>query len=295
MSAQAASALRAVKASQAEKGQAVLARTRKQAAETHLDDDSLIRIAAEMPVDDDALVEFSTERPLEDKPRETDAPLPAMAAASDETSPAVDTSSDRPVTPEPAPSVTETTEDTVPAKQTKPTQATPPPPQLPVKRTAVFQPALVAGLLFAALLLGYYFWPESDGNSAVVATQEGTAVEATATMDEPVGTQDATTSVATVPPVEPGQEPTAINNDWTPSDTPDTWESSSQPQTAAIPAAAKPEPKSEPAPVESVPVVATQPAQPAQPAVPAQPERRPPAQGYYPQQRRPSYPQYYYR
>ena len=291
MSARAASALKAVKASQAEKGQAVLARTRKQAAETPIDDDSLIRIAAEMPVDNDALVEFSTEQPLQEMPLEPgNAPLPAVATVSDETSPTTDTSSDSQVTPEPDRAVAEVAGATLPAEQ-KPALQTPPPPQQSAKRPVAFQPALAAGLLASALLLGYYFWPESDDSSAVVASQERTEIEATAAVDEPVDTQDSATNVATVPPAESTQDSAEINNGWTPSDSPDTPEPPSQPQTATIPAVAEPVP----APVEPAPVVATQVPQPAQPAVPAPPQRRTPAQGYYPQQPRPAYPQYYYR
>ena len=297
MSAQAASALKAVKASQAEKGQAVLARTQKQAAETHLDDDSLIRIAAEMPVDNDALVEFSTEQPLEENPQQRDAAQATVAATMDESSAKTDASSDSHVTPEPALAEGEDTEAadvTPPAEQAKPGMPTPPPPPQPAKRTVAFQPALAAVLLCAALVLGYYYWPGSDDNSDVVAIQESNGVEAPATVDEPVDTQDTSTNLTAVPPSEPGHETTEINNDRTASSPPNAWESSNQPQTAAIPATTEPEPS----PVESVPDVAAQapqPVQPAQPAVPAQPDRRAPAQGYYPQQRRPAYPQYYYR
>lgn len=336
MSAQAANALKAVKASQAEKGQAVLARTRKQATETHLDDDSLIKIAAEMPVDNDALVEFSTEQPLEDDPRKPAAASPAGAAAMDGTNTIEDSPGDSHVTSEPAMAVVETADATLPAEQiTK--IATPPPPQQPVKHSAALQLTLAAGLLFAALVLGYSFWPVSDDNSEVVATPESNEVEAPATPDDPVDIQDTSTNVATVPAAEPRHEPTEINNDWTPSKTPNAWEQPNQPQTAAIPATTQPEPvpepapvgsapvvaaepepapvesapvvaaEPEPAPVESVPVVAAEPepaplesvpavaGQAPQPAVPAQPDRRAPAQGYYPQQRQPTYPPYYYR
>jgi hypothetical protein len=77
MAAQAANALKAVKASQAEKGQAVLERTRKQATENRIDDDSLMKIAAEMPFDDDALSEFSAEEPFEEFTGQAEASLPA--------------------------------------------------------------------------------------------------------------------------------------------------------------------------------------------------------------------------
>ncbi len=303
MSAQAASALKAVKASQAEKGQAVLARTRKQATETHLDDDSLIRIAAEMPVDNDALVEFSTEQPLvEDHPQEPEATSPAGAAAMGVTSPPGNSH----VTSEPAMAAVEIADTTPPAEQQTQTE-TPAPPQQRAKHSAALQLTLAAGLLFAALLLGYYIWPVSDDSSAVEATRASDTLEAPVAASDPVDTRDTTTNVATVPAAEPGQETAEINNSWTPSDPPNSWEPTVESQTATVPPATEPEPelKSEPAPssVESVPVVATQVPQPAdtaqpvqpEPAVPAQPARRAPAQGYYSPQHQPTYPPYYYR
>jgi hypothetical protein len=74
MSAQATSALKAVKANQAEKGQAVLAKNKKHKERQPIDDASLIEIAEGMPVDDAALIEFAAEdlrqEPLP-KPAET--------------------------------------------------------------------------------------------------------------------------------------------------------------------------------------------------------------------------------
>lgn len=320
MSAQATSALRAVKASQAEKGQALLARTRKQAAAEQLDDDSLIKIAAGMPVDNEGLIEFSTEQPLEEQPRKAEAVSPAAAKpVMDERHEIADSSAD--VTPKPESTAEQAlAEDalaTPPAGQPQAVPAPSPPP--PAKRSAVFQPvALAAGLVFAALLLGYYFWPDANDTPAIVATQKSNEIEAPASAAEldPAGPQGTTAEdvaavpvveveevaavpvaqveeVATAPIAEPDLEPADRRNESIPAAIIPSSALSGQPQTATL----APEP--EPAPAEPSPPVsyqAQQPVQPpAQPAKPAQPSYRTPANGYYPQQRRPAYPQYYYR
>ena len=319
MSAQAASALKAVKASQAEKGQAVLERTRKQAAEKHLDDDSLIRIAAEMPVDNDALEAFSTEQPLQEQSRQpneaSSAVPPVMDASGDMTGP----SSQSNATLE---STTDLRDDEVDVTTTstehvKPTR--PAAPKKSAKRPVVFLPALAASLLFAALSLGYYFWPGGDTGSPVMAVQESAEPEPSAVVIDLIEAQEKNTAdVATTPLAEPEQESAEVNSLWTPATVPGTWEESDPPQTTAITPAVEPET----VPVEPSPIISSdaprqvqpaqpaqpvqpaqpaqpaqpvQPAQPAQPALPVQPGQRAPAQGYYPQQRRPAYPQYYYR
>ena len=233
MSARAASALRAVKASQAEKGQAVLARTRKQAAEDHIDDDSLMRIAAEMPIDNEALVEFSDEQPFEEYAGQADAVLSAPQPVADETGALADTPEASSIAPETAAvtpiAAAETS--TSPAQQAEVTLPTPPPPQQPARRAVGFQPALAAGLIFAALLLGYYFWPESNDSSDSVATQESSELEVpvAATESEPATepqgmTGDDAVGVATAPVAEPEQESAGNNNGWTPSFATPTWE-----------------------------------------------------------------------
>ncbi|MGB5178987.1 MAG: hypothetical protein WBP44_09690 [Gammaproteobacteria bacterium] len=309
MSAQAASALKAVKASQAEKGQAVLARTRKQASERHLDDDSLIRIAAEMPVDDEALLDFSTEQSLE-------VPQAAVAVVMAESSAGTKLSGDS-GTPEASTDSAGATAETTTASTGQTTPALPTAPT--ARRSVAFQPALAAGLLFTALLLGYYFWPASNDSGEVVATQESREVETSAAATQesrevetpaaatavvvPQGTT--TADVATAPVAEPQRQSAAIDNTSTSTSAPYTGAPSVPSPTVAAPAITEPEPEPVPAPVESAAVVApraSQPTQPAQapvqqaqPAVPAQTNRRAPVQGYYPQQRRPAYPQYYYR
>ena len=74
-----------------------------------------------------------------------------------------------------------------------------------------------------------------------------------------------------------------------------TVEPTGQPQTAVVTPVAETAPVPTPA-VSPLPVAKMPAAAPAAPqTVPAQTGNRAPAQGYYPQQRRPAYPQYYYR
>jgi hypothetical protein len=301
MSAQAASALKAVEAIQAEKGRAILAKTRKQAAEKHINDDRLIEIAAAMPVDNEGLIEFSTELPHEEHTPQADTAFSATEAIMDESSGNTDTSSDKAEEPE---STLELADErietsTSPAEQPEPTQPPPPPSQQLAKSTVALRPALAAGIIFAALLLGFYFWPggnDTNGidNSATVAAQESTAIEAPATMAEPdpvVPWVPIVDDVATAPVTEPDQEPTKSHNEQTSSGKTRDLLPSSRPQTAAITPA--PEPK--PAPVESQPAAA-QPAQPPAPwTAPARRNYGVPVYGSYPQQQQPAYPQYYYR
>ncbi|MEN8204490.1 MAG: hypothetical protein ABFS24_00635 [Pseudomonadota bacterium] len=299
MSAQAASALKAVKASQAEKGHTVLARTRKQSAEKHIDDESLIEIAAGMPVDNDALIEFSTEEPFEDQPRQVEAILSTPEPVEDEASSIPATSADGPVEAEPEADLADEVVET-PVEPVQQPGIQPPPPQQ-AKRSVLFQPALAAGIVFAALLLGYYFWPGgsdtgSIDNDATVATQESTVIETPATAAEPAPIEpEATTveEVATTLVAEPDQESAESSNAWTPAGIPETKKPSGHPQTAVAPPA--PEPITEPAPVDLQPAVTQKAPPPAQPAAPVQRNYRAPVYGSYPQQRQPAYPQYYYR
>jgi len=303
MSAQAASALKAVKANQAEKGQTILARTRKQSAEKDIDDESLIEIAAGMPVDNDGLIEFSTEEPVVEQSRQIEPPLATSEPAGKETGSNPDTPGDSPVEAE---AEAELTDEVIknPVETAQPTkpdiQPPPPPPQL-TRRSVFFHPALAAGILFAALLSGYYFWSgENDAqvseHSAAAATQENTPIETPVAATEPdpiepevmTGEEVATTLVA-----EPERESSESINTWTPAGIPGPWEASNPEQTAAVPPA--PEPKAEPAPVDPQPIVKQQVPPPAQPAAPAQRNYRAPVYGSYPQQRQPVYPQRYYR
>jgi hypothetical protein len=298
MSAQAASALKAVKASQAEKGHTILARTRKQSADKHIDDESLIEIAAGMPVDNDGLIEFSTEAPVEEQSRQIEAPLAAPESAGEETTSNTDIAANSVVEAE-----TEQTDEVVempvePAQQAEPCIKSPLPPPQPGKRSALFHPALAAGILLL-LMSGYYFWPNGNDtqvseNSAAVATQENTAIETPVAAAEPdpvepeiTTMEDTTTTLIT----EPGQESPESSNAWTPAGISRTWEPSTPRQTAVVP----PEPEAEPVAVEPQPTVAKQVPPPAQPAAPIQRNYRAPVYGAYPQQRQPAYPQRYYR
>jgi len=301
MSAQAASALKAVKANQAEKGQTILARTRKQSAEKDIDDESLIEIAAGMPVDNDGLIEFSTEEPVVEQSRQIEAPLATPEPAGEETGSNPDMPGDSAVEAEAEAELTdEVVKNPVEAAQPAKPDMQPPPPQR-TRRSVFFHPALAAGILFAALLSGYYFW--SGGNdaqvsehSAAVATQENTPIETPVAATEPdpiepevmTGEEVVTTLVA-----EPERESSENINTWTPAGIPKTWEPSPPRQTAVVPPA--PEPKAEPAPVDPQPIVKQQAPPPAQPAAPAQRNYRAPVYGSYPQQRQPVYPQRYYR
>ena len=301
MSAQATSALKAVKASQAEKGHTILARTRKQSAEKHIDDESLIEIAAGMPVDNDALIEFSTEEPLEEHPRQVEVPLSAPEPVVREASSISDTSGDIPVEAGPEADLADEVIETPvePVQQPKP-GIQPPAPQ-PAKRSILFQPALAAGIVFAALLMGYYFWPVgsdtgSRDSGVTVATQESTVIEAPATAAEPDPIEPEVTIVEEVAPTlvaEPDQESAENINAWTPASIPETTEPRVHPQTAVAPPAH--EQIAEPAPVDPQPAVTQQVQPPAQPAAPAQRNYRAPVYSSYPQQRQPAYPQYYYR
>jgi hypothetical protein len=334
MSAQAASALKAVKANQAEKGHTILARTRKQDAEKHIDDDRLIEIAASMPVDDDGLIEFSAEEMLEKQPRQIEASLSAPAPLGEETSSNPDTAADSSVEAKPKADLADEVVETPvePPQQPEPgIQPLVPPPPQPVKRSALFHPALAAGLLFS-LLLGYYFWPDGDDskvneNSAAVATQENPVIETPAAAIEPDPIEPQVTTAAelvTAPAAEPEQESFESINERTPAGIPEAREPSGQPQTAAaappeLQAApkAEPLPTLEPTPATPQPTVTQQAQPPVQPAAPtpatpqptvtqqaqpaattpapAQRNYRAPVYGSYPQQRQPAYPQRYYR
>ena len=303
MSAQAASALKAVKASQAEKGQTILARTRKQPADKTIDDESLIEIAADMPVDNDGLIEFSTEEPVEEQSRQIEAPLTAPEPAREETSSPPDTSG---VSAVEAEAETERVEEVVeapvePAPQQEPGIQAPVPPPQPAKRSVLFHPALAAGILLS-LVLGYYFWPNGDDtntnkDSAAVATQENTVIETATVVAEPDPVEPVVTLIeeqAIAPAAEPEQEAPESINALTPAGVPGTRAPSDHPQTAAVPPT--PEPKAEPAPVTPPqPTVTQQTPPPAQPAAPAQRNYTAPVYGSYPQQRQPAYPQRYYR
>jgi len=229
MSAQAASALKAVKASQAEKGQTILARTRKQAVDEHIDDESLIEIAAGMPVDNDGLIEFATEESVEEQSRQIEAVLSAPEPVEEETSSHPDASVDSAVEAEPEADMTiEVAKTPVePAQRPEPAIQPPAPPPQPAKRSVLFHPALAASILFS-LLLGYYFWSAGDKttvdeNSPTVATKENTVIEtpAAAAELEPIEQQVTTAAdVATAPAAEPEQQPTESINEKTPAGIP---------------------------------------------------------------------------
>ena len=303
MSAQAASALKAVKANQAEKGQTILARTRKQSAEQDIDDESLIEIAAGMPVDNDDLIEFSTEEPVTEQSRQIEAPLATPEPVGAETGSNPDTPAASAIEAEAEAELTDEVVKNPVEEATQPAKPDiqPPPPPRQTRRSVVFHPALAAGILFAALLSGYYFWSSGNGtqvseNSEAVATQENTIIETPVTVTEPdpielidTTAEEVTTTLVT----DPGQESSEKINTWTPAGIPGTGEPSPPQQTAVV--APAPEPKAEPAPVDPQPIVKQQAPPPAQPVAPAQRNYRAPVYGSYPQQRQPVYPQRYYR
>jgi hypothetical protein len=309
MSAQAASALRAVKASQAEKGQAVLARTRKQVAEQRIDDDSLMKIAAEMPVDNDALIEFFAEQPFDEPSGQADTAHSAPQAVVDAASTLAGTPDDSGTEPHaPAVMIDEATEASPASRrlQAKSDLPTRPPLPQPARRSTGLQPALAAGVLLAALLLGYYFWPAGGDSRDRVATQESSEIEApvavtgSGPLTEPqVIIVEAVDDAATAPEAGPGQESAQSDNELTSEVTTASKEPPGQSRTAVVTPIAEPAPAQTPAaaatatplPVAKVPAAVPTVPQP----VPAQTGNRAPAQGYYPQQRRPAYPQYYYR
>ena len=302
MSAQAASALEAVTAIQARKGKAIIAKSRKQATEQHLDDDRLIELAAAMSVENEGLIAASTEQPHEEHPLQTDTTFPATEAIMDAASGNTDTPSDKEKVPE---SITELAVEgiEISALPAEP-EPTLPPPQL-AKETVAFQPAPTAGILFAALLLGFYFWPGGNdtirigtkaiNNSAAVAVPErtlpGVPAATTYEPDHVVPWTATVDDVATAPVTEPDQTRAKNHNEQASSGITPARPPSSRPQTTAI----SPVPATALAPVEPQPEVA-QPAQPPAPwTAPARGNYRAPVYGYYPQQQRPVYPQYYYR
>jgi len=315
MSAQAASALRAVRASQAEKGQAVLARTRKQVAEQRIDDDSLMKIAEEMPVDNDALIEFSAEQPFDEYPGQADTAHSAPQAVVDAASTLADTPDDSGTGPHaPAVMIDETTEASPASRrlQAESDLPTRPPLPQPARRSTGLQPALAAGVLLAALLLGYYFWPAGDDSRDRVATQESSKIEAPVAATGPgpitepqVIIVEAVDEATTAPEAGPGQESAQSDNELTSEVTTASKEPPGQSRTAVVTPIAEPAPAPAPAPAQTpaaaaavtpLPVAKMPAAVPTAPQpVPAQTGNRAPAQGYYPQQRRPAYPQYYYR
>ena len=250
MSAQATSALKAVKANQAEKGQAVLAKNKKLETNQTIDDASLIEIAEGMPVDDAALIEFAAEdlqqEPLP-KPAET-----AQATRAD-SSDAAAVISEQAATPNQV-EIPETMSDpeTPPAEALPeetitetPAISTPPP---PVRQQTTRWSAVLA-ITLIAVTLGYVYWSgDQDG------TLMGAITERYRSQDKPAATSTAVPAaketLTTVPatktdvPDEPQMQsdtaPPAVAVDtWTPAHmppvvTPSSAAISPGPATAAV-------------------------------------------------------------
>jgi hypothetical protein len=187
----------------------ILARTRKQTAEEPLDDDSLIKIADGMPVDNEGLFEFSTEQPVEPEPAPIDADLSApvtdaapLTAIPDPA--AGSTAKPAPAMPEPSiDSAGLASESAGAAETTTPAQPAPPP---PTKQTAPFPTALAAGMVLAALLLGYYFWPGGDATD--ISSENATAVAPESTVTAPLTAIPEPATDRTAQPASAMSEPT---------------------------------------------------------------------------------------
>lgn len=298
MSAQATSALKAVKANQAEKGQAVLAKNKKHKERQPIDDASLIEIAEGMPVDDAALIEFAAEDLQQEalrKPAETAqetradssdaATVISKQAATPNQAEIPETMSD-PETP-PAEALPEETITETPAI------STPPPPV----RQQTTRWSVILAITVVAVTLGYVYWSgDEDG------TLMGTITEMYRSQDEPAAAMTAApaekeTVTADQPEIHPDTASPAVAGDtWKPAHmppvvTPSAATRSPGPATAAVeqplpePAvAAQPvpvpvveeQPLPEPAVAETLaaePVVAESPA--PEPAVVAQPAPQP--------------------
>ncbi len=334
MSAQASSALKAVKANQAVKGQAVIAKNRKQEGRQPIDDASLIEIADGMPTDDAALLEFAAED-LQQEPAQT-------PTNKTNKGPSKDTAA----TPAVAEQVAATDQKETPMAETRPEESSdqtpeetttdmPPPP--PAGQQKTHWPAMLAVLLVATILV-YVFWPgvkEGSMMEAVidrVRTPESPAAVTTAAPAE-VETVEVLSSTV----VDTQEEPSMPSDTVPPAVTDDAWIPANLPPgvpDAATPASPAPAPMADEQPpagsavagqVAPEPIAAEQaaaadvvqqapdsmappataaapavtspaPAAPAPRAAPAAPAGYP-AQGYgyYPQPRQPAYPQQYYR
>lgn len=322
MSARANSALKAVKASQAEKGQAVLAKTKKQQTRDVLDDDQLIEIAASMPVDNEALMHYTSEEPMEASPTSqetanvpdktlevdpvTDATIAATEPAAASNAAAGDGADQAPA------AVTE-----VEVATTTPAARQPAPP--PAARQPSPWPARV-GVLLVVLVLAYLFWPaDSDLLKAIAdrthGTANGTAHNDTAQIDVREDTDqgqslvDDSTAVpaitAVAAPPAGNKEPAALtgNSPAVTSAPVTAWQPSRLPPPAETAPATGAAVQAEPtAPVETTPasgitaadeaIAANPPA--ASPAAPAEPAvtTAPPATAPPPAYQRPAYGYY---
>lgn len=329
MSEQASSALKAVKANQAVKGQAVLAKNKKQDTRQPIDDASLIEIAAGMPVDDAALIEFSTEDSQQEpvmKPETQDTRADSSDAAPE--SAAQIPTPDKAEAPEARAIPEHPPAGPVTGEQAAATQASmPPPPQS--RQQSTRWPAVLA-ITILAVTLGYVYWSGIEEGTLIGAvvekfqTADTPAADMTAVSAEPetvTALPSGETDIADEAQIRPDNAPTAVAGD--------TWEPANMPPVVTpgpAPAAVEP-PVSEPVEVaqpvpepafaeQAEPAVAEQPA--PEPAVVAQPPAapqpttpaaapaattpaaapggyRPQGYGYYPQSRQPAYPPQYYR
>ena len=225
MSAQATSALKAVKANQAEKGQSVLAKNKKLETSQPIDDASLIEIADGMPVEDAALIEYAAEDLQQEpvgKPAETAqetraensdaAAIIKEQAITANTVETPKTMSD-PETPSAEPLPEETRTET-------PASSTPPPPvrQQTSRWTAVLAITLVA------VTLGYVYWSgDQDG------TLMGAITERYRSQDKPAATSTAVPAaketLTTIPATETDvpDEPQMQSDTAPPAVAVDTW------------------------------------------------------------------------
>jgi hypothetical protein len=225
MSAQATSALKAVKANQAVKGQAVLAKNKKHKTRQPLDDASLIEIADGMPVDDAALIEFSAEdqqqEPVQMPAKETHETRAESSDAATVSPEQQSSTADEAKTPE-----TATRSEEIQAEQGSPetppetpskTPASMPPPPLGEQQSTRW-PALLA-VVMVVVTLAYVYWAgDEDG------TLMGAITEMYRTKDEP----------ATVVTAVPAEEETALSPSLSKTDTPDEPEMPSEATPPAV-------------------------------------------------------------
>ena len=293
MSAQATSALKAVKANQAEKGQSVLAKNKKLETSQPIDDASLIEIADGMPVDDAALIEFAAEDLQQEpvrKPAET-----AQETRADNSDAAViikeqaitanQVETPKTMSDPETPSAEALPEDT---RAETPEDSTPPP---PVRQQTTRWSAVLA-ITLVAVTLGYVYWSgDQDGTlmgaiTEMYRSQDEPAATATAAPAEKESVTTLSSTETDVPDdaeMQSDNAPPAVAGDtWTPAHMPPVV-TPSTPATSPGPAAAaveQPAPEStglaQPVPesvAEAEPVVAEPPA--PEPAVVAQPAAAP--------------------
>lgn len=223
MSAQATSALKAVKANQAEKGQAVLAKNKKLETNQTIDDASLIEIAEGMPVDDAALIEFAAEdlqqEPLR-KPAETAQKTPAdssdaAAIITEQAVTAKQVETPKTMSAPETPSAETLPEET---RTETPASSTPPP---PVRQQTTRWSAVLA-ITLIAVTLGYVYWSgDQDG------TLMGAITERYRSQDKPAATGTAVPAaketLTTVPATDVPDEPQMQSDTAPPAVAVDTW------------------------------------------------------------------------